>query len=265
MSNTFRISGLAVLPALALAACSDTQAPLGDEDAIINADVAHYVAENTSDDIVMMTTEAEFVMLPGFVAHRDCQQGPLSKIRCAARKFSGSASLEITREVTFYDTTGVIQDGYDRLATESINHVVSISGSREGTRNGGTFTMSVDRERNFTVSGLGGEEIERTWNGTGSADLNRTRKSDENGDRAYDMSSTTEVEDVVIAVPRAGTWPKSGTITRHVTVEIISGLEDPTTRERTVIVTFDGTQFATIEINGETFTLDLETRELIEN
>ena len=248
---------------LALVACSDTQVPLTEDESLINADVAQYVAESTSDDIVVMTTEAELTMLPGFAHQGDCSRGPLARIRCNARKFSGAANLEITREVTFYDAEGATQETYDGQTTDSINFVVSIEGSRDGTRNGGTFSMSVDRDRNFTVSGLAGEETERTWNGIGSSDVNRTRKSDEKGDRTYDMSSTTEVDNVVFAFPREGTWPKSGTITRHVKVEVVRGLEDPTTRERTVIVTFNNTQFATIEINGETFTLDLATKEVV--
>ena len=114
----------------------------------------------------------------------------------------------------------------------------------------------------MTVSGLFGSETQRTWNGTGSAATNRTRVSDENGDREYDMSSTDTISNVVHAVPRRGTWPLSGTITRNVTVVVISG-EDTKTRTRTVVIEFKGTQFATITINDEVFRFDLETRSVV--
>jgi hypothetical protein len=67
------------------------------------------------------------------------------------------------------------------------------------------------------------------------------------------------MSNVVHAVPHHGTWPLAGTITRNVTVVVISG-EDTKTRTRTVVTEFDGTQFATTTINGEIFTFDLETR-----
>lgn len=269
MNKILRLTGSALVPFVAvLAACSDTQAPLSQEDQIIDADVARYVAENTVDDIALMTTEAEFAMLPGFTAQRDCERGPLSQIRCSARKFSGDGDLSITREVTFYAFDGdelVVTDEYDPLGTEAINYLLTLEGSRDITRSGRELAVTVSRTSDYTVSGLTGEETQRTWNGTGSSDVNRTRTSDDQGTRTYDMSSTKTVDNVIIAVPRDGSWPLSGTITREVTVEVVDGLEDPHTRTRTVVITFDGSQFATIEINGETFALDLETRELIEN
>jgi hypothetical protein len=267
MSKMFRIGALAVIPALTLlAACSDSQTPLSEDEALINSDVAQYVAENTSDDIVVMTAEAQVAMMPGFARSPNCERLARFKIRCQPRKFLSDGNLNITREVTFYKLEGdelVEMEEYHALDTEAINYVLSIEGSREGTKDGAMYSMTVDRQRDFTVSGMTGDEEQRTWNGRGTADLNRTRTSDENGDRTYDMTDTTTVENVVIRVPREGTWPLSGTITRHVIVEVVEGLEDPRRRERTVVITFNGTQFATIDINGDIFTLDLETREVV--
>jgi hypothetical protein len=48
-----------------------------------------------------------------------------------------------------------------------------------------------------------------------------------------------------------------------VTVEVVGGLEDDRTRSRTVVITFNGTQFAEITINGEMFFFDLETRTVV--
>jgi hypothetical protein len=270
MPKILRLSSFAAFPVLLLlGGCSDPQGPLSEEEQLLNLDVAQYVADATNDDVVAMTSEAEFAMRRGLHLVPGCRRWGFFKIRCVPRKFSGDGNLNITHEVTFYgpdvDQDGNLdpQEQYDSLTTEAINYVASIEGTRERTHDGVQFSVTVNRQRDFTVSGLTGEETQRTWNGTGSADVNRTRTSDEKGTRTYDMSSTTMVEDVVILVPRAGTYPQSGTITRHVTVEVVDGLADPTTRERDVVIEFDGTQFATITINGEVFKLDLETREVV--
>ncbi len=270
MPKISHLSSLAAFPVLTLlAGCSDTVDPLSDEEQLVNLDVAQYVADATSDDIVAMTSEAEFAMRSGFHNSAGCQRWGFFRIRCVPRRFSGDGSINITQEVTFYgpdiDQDGNLdpQEEYDTLTTEAINYVVSIAGTRERTHDGVDFSVTVNRQRDFTVSGLTGDETHRTWNGTGSADVNRTRTSDEKGIRTYDMSSTTMVEDVVILVPRTGTYPQSGKITRHVTVEVVDGLADPTTRERDVVIEFDGTRFATITINGAVFKLDLETRRVL--
>jgi len=266
MTSIHRRGSLAALPALlVLGACtSDLQAPATD-DQLIDLDVAQYVAEATNDDIVLMTSEANVAMQPGFDQSTDCQRVGLFRLRCHPRVFWGDGQLTISREVTFYDTLGNEMSAFDPLATDSINFVVAIEGTTERSGQRGTVSMTVNRQRNVTVSGLGGTETARTWNGTGSADVNRTRTSDEHGDRVYDMSSTTSIQDVVIQVPRADTWPLSGTITRHVSVQVVQGLDDPRTRERTVMIEFNGTHLVPITINGVTHTLDLETRRIVES
>jgi hypothetical protein len=62
-------------------------------------------------------------------------------------------------------------------------------------------------------------------------------------------------------VPRAeNPWPLSGTITRVITVVITNGPNGDVTHERTVVITFNGTQFVTLTVNGEEFELDLAAR-----
>jgi hypothetical protein len=84
--------------------------------------------------------------------------------------------------------------------------------------------------------------------------------SDENGDRQYEMSSTSLVEDVVHGVPRLeNPWPLSGTITRTVHVEILSG-DEAIVKDKTVVIKFDGDQYVTMTVDGEDFELDLAER-----
>lgn len=257
MRSKLHRGGLAVIPALLLLGACGTELGAPDaEEQQISLDVAYYAADATSDDIVLMTTEADATMLPTFRTQQGCERLGFFRIRCPQRHFGDN--INFTREVTFYDEFEEEMEFFHRDATESINMVTSF----EGTRSRENLTVTVSRDRDMTVSGLLGAETDRTWNGTGSSTANRTRLSDENGDREYDMTSTSTILNVVHAVPRQGTWPLSGTITRNVTVVIVSG-EDTKTRTRTVVIEFDGTQFASITVNGEIFTFDLETKTVV--
>jgi hypothetical protein len=235
---------LVVVSGLFVAACSDTGVP-SEEEAQVDLDVAAYAADAAVDDINLMHTEAGRIM--------------------GSAPFAAPAAdeLTITRTVTFFDADGNEMDAYDALNTASVRIVAHLEGSRSRTGPRGTLTVSINRDRDFTVSGLLGQETHRTWDGTGSTEENRVTTSDEFGERTYDMSATTEVDAVVIPVPKGSGWPLSGTITRVVTVEVVSGLEDTRTRTRTVVIEFNGTQFVPITINGVTYTLDLETRQIV--
>jgi len=251
--------GWAAVPLLLfIGACSDVSSPDSADEATVNLDVARYVADQTVDDVTLMNTEADraTVLVPAAPAVcRRTQQG----FECARDTWAGSQSLQITREVTFYDADGNVQDGYDPDSTAAINFYFLLEGERSNDFVSGT----VSRERDFTVSGLLGTETERVWDGTGTTETSRTRTTDSNGTRTYDMSSSTTVDSVVIAVPRGDSWPLAGTITREVHVEVVNGVGDTNTRDRTVVITFNGTQFVSITINGETTCeLDLETREV---
>jgi hypothetical protein len=257
MPSTLHRGGLIVLPALlVLGACGTELGAPDAEEQQVNLDVAYYAADVTSDDVTLMTTEADRTMLPTFRTQDGCERLGSFTIRCPQRHFGDN--ITFTREVTFLDSLESEMEYFHRDSTESIHIVTSLEGSRARDN----LTVTISRDRDMTVSGLFGSETQRTWNGTGSAATNRTRVSDENGDREYDMTSTSTILNVVHAVPRPGTWPLSGTITRNVTVVIISG-EDTRTRTRTAVIEFNGTQFATITINGEIFTFDLETRTVV--
>ena len=259
---------LAALPILFLmSACSSEPAGLTNlsDDEQVSLDVARYVADVTGDDILLMTTEADFVMRRDFgraaaEGGETCDRGIGKQFRCKGGVFGGgfgSGSMSYTREVTFYDSEGAEMDWYDATETDSINFHVSMTGERSSDWG----SMTVNRERDFTVSGLYEDETSRIWNGWGKSDRNRTRYSDENGDRTYEMSDTATVKNVVIPVPRS--WPEDGgTIERMVTVELVNGIGDTRTKTRDVLIAFNGTQYVPITINGETYILDLATRKL---
>jgi hypothetical protein len=250
--------GLAIIPALLLlGACGTDLGAPSEEDQQINMDVAVYAADATADDIVLMTTEADVALNPNFHNQNGCTRIGLFRIRCPRKHFGDN--INYTREVTYYDANWEVMEFFDRDSTEAVNIVVSFEGSRARE----DVEITVNRLRNMTVSNLFGQDTVRIWNGTGLTDIERVRHSDDVSDRVYDFSATSEVDSVLIAVPRQGTWPLSGTITREVEVEVVGGLQDDRTRSRTVEIEFNGTQFATITINGETFTFDLETRTVV--
>ncbi|MDH3290963.1 MAG: hypothetical protein OEO20_07675 [Gemmatimonadota bacterium] len=236
--------GLALLAGLSLAvACSDTGAPSAEEEAQVTQDVMAYAADVTSDDVIMMTLLAD---------------GVLGSAPSAAPPFDGTISY--SRSVTFYGEGDAVQDAYDPLLTAKVNMVVTFEGSRSWTGDRGTMSVTVARHRDMTVSNLLGEETERIWDGDGNSDVNRVHQSDQFGERVYDFTATTAVAAVVIPVPRGSGWPVSGTITRQVTVEVVSGLGDTVTRMRTVMVEFNGTHLVPITINDLSCTLDLALR-----
>ena len=228
-------SGALMLGLLALAACTDTVGPDTLEDSLTN-DVAMIAADATIDELSDM----------GLLFGAGAFLAP-----------SGASTRTITHTATFFDADGVEQETRDPLTTASI-HLV-IEASHEFSRD--SWSATGTRSRDLMITGLLGEETSRTVNGTGSSTVSRSRHTDADGDRTYDMSSTSVIENVVHPVPRADdAWPLSGTITRNVTITVIGGPDGDVTKSRTVVITFNGTNLVTMTVDGEIFEIDLSTR-----
>lgn len=223
---------------LGLAACDSSTAPA--EDTFdFTGDMALIVADAVAEDLAVMA-----ISLPVGAAVSDA-------VAASAADFSR------TRTRTFFDETGGEMDRFDALLTASINTVTETSG--EATRR--DIEIMIARERDMTVSGLLGEEVERTWNGTGSQDRSRVRTSDEIGTRSYLLTGTSATTDVVRSLDReVQPWPLSGTIARSIVVEVTNGPNGDETRSVDATLTFNGTRFATLILNGETFEVDLAER-----
>lgn len=236
-SRSLRLTGVMVFAAsLALGACSDSTAPEEAADALLNEDVAVIAADGALADLDVMTTPAFVFGTPGPQMVEPMRD----------------------RTVTWFDEGGSAMERYDALLTASGQ--IEASFSRSATREG--WSASVERSRSLTVTGLLGEETQRTWNGSGSGEVSGSRHVDGKGSRSYEMSYTSSIEDVVRAVDRqAQPWPLSGTITRMVEATRTDFEGSVQTRTRTTVLTFNGTQTATLTVDGEVFEVDLGARE----
>jgi hypothetical protein len=125
-----------------------------------------------------------------------------------------------------------------------------------------TGADTVNRDRNLTVSGLAGAETSRTWNGTGTRNDHGSRQ-ETTVTRSYSTNDNVTVSSVVVNLPRSSNpWPVSGTITRLVsgTASVTRlGVTKSFSVNRTVTITFNGTQQAAVTVNGNSYTLDLST------
>jgi len=243
MGNRIGMVGIALL---AVACSNDGTAPGGP--ATLNQDVASFVADAAGQDI-------EFMRGPGGRFGLGLRADPGS-FECNSMERDG---LTVTRSCTFYDGDGDVQDAYDSLTTASAKVHVEGSGSID---RGDWGSSSVSRVRDITVTGLEGAETSLTWNGTGSGTMSKIHQTRDGSEVQIDVTSSETATDVVIPVPRTRTsWPLSGTIRSSVTVTFTGGPNDGETRTRDVTITFDGTQYATVTVNGETFTVDLANRQ----
>jgi hypothetical protein len=228
-------AGALTLSLVALAACSDTAGPETFEDSL-TLDVAMIAADAAIDELGDM----------GILFGGGAFPAP-----------SGAATRTVSHTATFFDADGNEQEARDPLTTASI-HLV-IESTHEFSRD--SWTATGTRLRDLMITGLEGEETTRTVNGTGSSTMARSQHTDADGTRTYDMSSTSLLEDIVHPVPRTDdAWPLSGTITREVTIVIVNGPDGDVTKSRTVVITFNGTNLATMTVDGETFEIDLSTR-----
>jgi hypothetical protein len=240
--------GVVTLSVVSVVACSDTTGP----DSLVNSltpdnsltlDVAMIAANATIDEL-----GDDLLGDLGFLFGANAPAAPGAV---------DSRKRDRTRTATYFDADGNEQADRDPLTTASI-HVV-IASTHEFSR--ASWTATGSRIRDLMITGLEGEETSRTVNGTGSSSVARSRHTDKNGTRTYDMSSTSVIENVVHPVPRTDdTWPLSGTITRHVTVNIVNGKNGDVTKSRTVVITFNGTNLAAMTVDDETFEIDLSTR-----
>ena len=166
--------------------------------------------------------------------------------------------LTLNRDYGFFDANQAAQSAYSASTTASANFHVNVAGVHVAAAGADT----VNRDRSLTVSGLAGAETSRTWNGTGTRSDGGFRQETD-VKRNYHTTDAVTVTNVVVNLPRSSNpWPMSGSITRQIsgTASISrSGVSKSFEVTRTVTITFNGTQYATVTVGSDTYTLDLST------
>lgn len=240
----------------AFTACDEdsTTEPLTDAEAVI-------VADQAMSDADQDVGHARAPGIPGLRFPRrifqigtgdipDCPRDESGAYVCS---HEGFGNLEGTTRITFFDESGTVQDAYDEELTAS----AQFESEMEGTVDRGRFTGSMSRSRDLVVTGLLGEETARVWNGTTQGASTRTHTAGELAGEEISTTSTSTIEDLTLPLPEneTGPFPLSGVITTE-----MSATGGPRAGDHTVVIVFDGTQFATITVDGEEMTVDLLAR-----
>ncbi len=257
------LAGLLVLGA----ACSSDNTTTGSntsDDAAITSDVASAAADGFAEDVDMMggmdggignaLSGSDNLVSPG--GNRPSLTGCSfagGSFTCPPVTKNG---LTVTRTITLFDATGATQSEYDSLTTASIHVVADLAG--DVTR--GPWAATVARHRDFTITGLAGTETTRTANGTGNETVSKSRVTQNDSTRSYDITGSSLIHDVVFPVRASdgdNGWPLSGTITRNLTITLTSGPHAGRTTTRTVVITFNGDSAPTGTVDGTSFTMNL--------
>ena len=269
MFRVHRLLPLGIAAVLAACAGDDSLGP--SDSPTLNADIAAAVADGVGEDVQTMRELnlglrfGVMFLTPGLVPRVGCPWNASTGWHdCEPVELPNG--LVIDRQYAFYNASGSPMETFDSDQTASIRGQRTVDGEVERETERGSLSAEIHHARDFTVSGLQGDEQKRIWNGTGLSDVSSTRISDEYGTRTYELSAQVTV--VNVEVPHSNNedrdpWPLSGTITKQVSGSVTRDGETRTF-ERTVAITFNGTQTATATVTGpngtETFEIDLANR-----
>jgi len=220
MKTWMKSLAMVALLALGAAACEDGTTDANSfDDAGLIADAALVAADGMFQDLAHMQSPGTW----GGAAAATAPEG-----------IEIQGSTNFTRTVTFFP-----ENSYDPITTTHMEIVSDLT--RQVTH---TFwSADIIRHREMTVSGLEGDETQRTWDGTATGDVSKSRHPEGSVIRTYDMESTAVISQVVRALPRVDNpWPLSGTITRTIHVLRTAEGEDPVERNITTTITFNSTQ-----------------------
>ena len=266
--------------ALLVAACSaDSTSPIQISADDVNQAAVISASDATAEDVSILSA-SDMTMSGGAVQSRAGSTLMLSRIPvtgapsyswtfgdgCTYSASTGrftcppisAGGLTLNRDYAFFTAAPAPQSAYDASTTASANFHVTVAGVHVADFGADT----VNRDRSLTVSGLAGAETSRSWSGTGTRDDHGSR-TEADVKRSYHVSDAVTVTNVVVNLPRStNPWPASGTITRQITGTASitrNGVSKSFSVDRTVTITFDGTQYATVTVGANTYKLDLST------
>lgn len=182
-------------------------------------------------------------------------------ITCQTTTWRG---LALTRQIRFWEGSAYGL-WWDSTKTDSVNHRATLTGSFSPAldpaktvwvNRADTATMVVDRSASPVL---------HVWTRAGTR-ADSARYTTENVTRDFQYTAFDTATAVAFAMPRSQyPWPRSGTvvhdITTHFTATRGAGTYTRTVTHR-VVVTFDGTQTATLQVGALTCSLDLATHQV---
>ncbi len=155
--------------------------------------------------------------------------------------------ISITRSVAWSDASGAAQAAFDSVTTNTINTVVTASGTMT-RRDSATSTISNASDR--TVSGLAKGSTKHTVNGTASG-REVTTGTDKTGAFTATRIAADTVRGIIVPVADTGrTYPSAGTAIRVMNVTVVRG-SSTTASSRREVITYDGTATAKMVITQD--------------
>jgi hypothetical protein len=273
--RTQMLSAGAMMLALGAAACStDLSGPPAMDDAQIDADIAVTSGDAVASEIAgftdNVTAAGSFTMVApsfnlsaGSGAAQPRFGGISPTCSYAAGRYTCAATTEqgmsVSRSFAFYDAQGAALQTFDSTKVESVNFQAQIDGNFQRDV---VWSAAIHRTRNATVSGLISLKPQRKWNGVGSG-ADTVSHIGLDGIRSLAGTSAETVTDVVMpGKDAASQLPLSGSIA--VAVDYTAALQSATgavTKEvkRSVVVTFNGTTSASLQIGTLNCVLHLDT------
>lgn len=176
----------------------------------------------------------------------DCDYSAASgRVECAAETRNG---LAILRSALFQDAGGATQTAFDSATTNAINTRIAVSGTH--TRRDGAVSV-VNHSSDRTVSGLAPGSAQRSVNGTSSG-TETTTGSDATGAFTAERTAGDTIQGVVIPlVDGKPSYPTAGMVIRSMRVVVTYAGAAPTTSSRREVISYDGSDTATIVITHD--------------
>jgi len=258
--------GMLSFLALGATACDDTGTePNALDMAVVRAEAALVAADGMFQDLSLVQDPglgalgfsgmATSPALAGGMGGQCQRVGLGSAYQCPDMVRDG---FTFTREVTFFNAAGEEQlEGFDLATTDAIHMIVTAEGSRERS----FWTATMTRSRDMWLTGLLSDA--HVLNGEGHEVVARSGNPLDGGEMTFDMTVDVAWDEVVHLQPREEhPYPESGTITRDIFVEVTRDGEVVGGRDVTAVITFNGTQYVILDVDGEKYEIDLAEREV---
>ena len=239
---------LALVAALALAACSRDTLPTGAtaDDLFASVTVDPIVGAEAGQSSELGLTMDPAVTYEGALGSATvCVYSTTSKrVECPPVTRGG---LTFTRSIAFFDAAGASQTARD-ANTRSANTRIDVTGNATTPKG----TLAIVRSSDLTVSGLGRAATTHTINGLETGKSSGTLTTDR-GSVVLSEVTSSQAEKVVVPVPaKAGSYPLSGTTTRSGTTNATRAATGETrTSSWSEKVTYTGTNVVTVVITRD--------------